>query len=174
MSKVKSLNVVIIVFIFAVVVFVRIYFNMYFEEINYKVCCVNKMKEDYMQDNDLKNAFTYINIYLDKISIEKGISKCEVLAFDGVVCVDNEYIRDNELVKCLGIICEKYNYLQNEIYLIVYNDCDIFYVFEESEYIFVYSDLSKPSISEINDQDKYIRFNLDNNMYLFVKIRYYD
>ena len=72
------------------------------------------------------------------------------------------------------MINAKYDFLRNPLYLILYDSGNVYYVFEESEYIFVYSDSDKPNVNLINISDKYFKHKLDNDMYLFVKAQYYD
>ena len=93
----------------------------------------------------------------------------EILLPDGKELAENEILQENR-----SFICTEYQFLRNPIYLIVYDSKNIYYVFEESEYIIVFSEYDTPDITLINSKDKFFKYKLDNHVYMYIKLQYYD
>lgn len=136
------------------------------DEFKHKVICVRKMTDTYSSDPEARNAFAFINKAIADTAAEQASEHCEVLL--------SGQPSENGIQKYGSVINAKYDFLRNPLYLILYDSGNVYYVFEESEYIFVYSDSDKPNVNLINSSDKYFKHKLDNDMYLFVKAQYYD
>lgn len=136
------------------------------DEFKHKVICVRKMTDTYSGDSEARNAFDFINKAIADTAAEQALEHCEVLL--------SGQPSENDIQKYGSVLNAKYDFLRNPLYLILYDSGNVYYVFEESEYIFVHSDSDKPNVNLINSSDKYFKYKLDNDMYLFVKAQYYD
>lgn len=136
------------------------------DEFKHKVICVRKMTDTYSSDPEARNAFAFINKAIADTAAEQASEHCEVLL--------SRQPSENDIQKYGSVINANYDFLRNPLYLILYDSGNVYYVFEESEYIFVHSDSDKPNVNLINSSDKYFKYKLDNDMYLFVKAQYYD
>ena len=136
------------------------------DEFKHKVICVRKMTDTYSGNPETRNAFDFINKAIADTAAEQALEHCEVLL--------SGQLSENDIQKYGSVINANYDFLRNPLYLILYDSGNVYYVFEESEYIFVHSDSDNPNVNLINSSDKYFKHKLDNDMYLFVKAQYYD
>lgn len=145
------------------------YFWFYIDEFAYKVNCVDKMVDTYKNDVNVRNAFEYVNKEISDSADSENTDLYEIILPYSAELSENPLLGSN-----ISLISENYSFLRNGIYMVAYDSGNVYYVFEESEYIFVSSDSRKPDISCINSEDDYMDYALGNDMYLFVKLQYYD
>lgn len=121
----------------------------------------------YKEDMYVREAFVNLNAKIKSLAKEKDNGNCEF-------CVPEAFADDEMSSEYFSLISDKYSFLRNPIYGIVYENENIYYMFEEAEYIFVYSESKDIDLHRVNNSAGYFRYKLDDNMYLLIKYRYYD
>lgn len=124
---------------------------------------------DIYNDVSVQSAFESINKEISYYAVNKNTNHYEIILPDGQELIENEILQKN-----CSFIFTKYQFLRNPIYLIVYDSKNIYYVFEESEYIIVFSEYNTYDITFINNKDKFFKYELDNNVNIYIKLQYYD
>ena len=74
---------------------------------------------------------------------------------------------DEESLSAFSLINGKFSPVQNQIYGLIYENDNIYFMFEEGEYIFVYSD--RGEFDPVPSGSCYFRYRLDENMCLLIK-----
>lgn len=142
-----------------------LFYGFYADEFIHKFKCVNDMVSGYKDDMYVREAFVNINTKIKSLAKADGNNE---------FCVPEAFADDEKSSEYFSLISEKYSFLRNPIYGIIYENENIYYMFEEAEYVFVYSENKEIDLQAVNNSADYFRYKLDDNMYLLIKYRYYD
>jgi len=164
----RSKLFVIISAVIIFLIFICSAFSISISEFKHKISCIKKMSDIY-KEVSVQNVFESINKEISDCADNNSTNHYEILLPDGKELAENEILQENT-----SFICTEYQFLRNPIYLIVYDSKNIYYVFEESEYIIVFSEYDTPDITLINSKDKFFKYKLDNHVYMYIKLQYYD
>lgn len=133
-------------------------FGFYIDEFTYKLRCIDCIISGYREDINVQKGFR---------SLSRKIKEQATGNDGGMFCVPEAFAGDEESLSAFSLINGKFSPVQNQIYGIIYENDNIYFMFEEGEYIFVYSD--RGEFDPVPSGSCYFRYRLDENMCLLIK-----
>ncbi len=135
---------------------------------------ISSMLSIYKSNDIHRLHMNELNKLLSRLSEENMVTHIEIQFFgDNRIYLKPDMFSNNHEIceKCKEVYKENITSKSNKIYKIQYEYGNVFYYFEENEFVLVFFLNSQCKKPELFNDDDFKNIYIDNDMYLFVKKR---